>query len=54
VRLISGAFEQFSGATEMMFETSGLICRATATLSGSAITLFQGSEGNDNGALVAE
>jgi integrase len=46
VRLISGALEQFSGMTEMTFEASGLICRATAKLSGSAITLSQGPEGN--------
>ena len=54
VRLISGALEQFSGSTEMTFETSGLICRATATLSGSAIKLAHGSEGNGTGAFVAE
>jgi two-component sensor histidine kinase len=54
VRLISGALEQFSGSTEMIFETSGLICRATATLSGSAIKLAHSSEGNGNGAFVAE
>jgi two-component sensor histidine kinase len=54
VRLISGALEQFSGMTEMIFETSGLICRATAKLSGSAITLSKGSEGDGNGALVPE
>jgi two-component sensor histidine kinase len=54
VRLISGALDQFSGATEMSFETSGLICKATAKLSGSAITLPRGTEGNGNGALVAE
>jgi two-component sensor histidine kinase len=54
VRLISGALEQFSGMTEMTFETGGLICRATAKLSGSAITLSQGPEGNGNSALVPE
>jgi hypothetical protein len=31
-----------------------LICRATAKLSGSAITLSQGPEGNGNSALVPE
>jgi two-component sensor histidine kinase len=54
LRLISGAFEQFNGSTEMTFETSGMICRATATLSGSAIKVAHGSEGNGTGALVAE
>ena len=54
-KLISGALEQFGGSTEMIFETSGLICRATATLSGSAIRLprdARGAEGNDTGAFV--
>jgi two-component sensor histidine kinase len=54
LRLISGALEHFSGSTEMTFQTTGLICRATATLSGSAIKLAQGSKSNGNGALVAE
>jgi two-component sensor histidine kinase len=54
VRLISGALEHFSGMTEMTFEAGGLICRATAELSGSAIRLSQGPEGNGNGALVPE
>jgi two-component sensor histidine kinase len=54
LRLISGALEQFSGSTEMIFETSGLICRATATLSGSATRLAHGSEGSGSGAFVAE
>ena len=54
VRLISGALEQFSGSTEMIFETSGLICRATATLSGSATRLAHGSEGSGSGAFVAK
>ena len=54
VRLIAGALEQFSGTTQMSFEQGGLICRATATLLGSAIPLSHGSEDNGNGALVAE
>ena len=54
VRLISGVLEQFSGSTEMIFETSGLICRATATLSGSATGLAYGSEGSGSGAFVAK
>jgi two-component sensor histidine kinase len=54
VRLISGALDQFSGTTQMRFEASGLICRATAKLSESAIPLSPGSKGNGNGALVAE
>ena len=54
LRLISGALEQFSGSTEMIFETSGLICKATATFSGSAIKLAHGSEGNGRGAFVIE
>jgi two-component sensor histidine kinase len=54
VRLISGALEQFSGSTEMIFETSGLICRASATLSVSAVTVARGSNSNGTGVFVAE
>jgi two-component sensor histidine kinase len=54
MRLISGALEQFNGTTQMNFEASGLICRATATFPGSAIPLSRDSEGNGNGALVSE
>jgi two-component sensor histidine kinase len=56
VRLISGALEHFGGSTEMTFDPSGLVCRATAMLPDSALKLPQGAEGNGNGhgAFVAE
>jgi two-component sensor histidine kinase len=55
LRLLAGALEQFSGSTELIFESSGLICRATATLSGNAaINRAAASANNNNGAYVAE
>ena len=54
LRLISGAMDQFEGATETTFESSGLICRVKATLPGRAINAARGPEGNGTGALVAE
>ena len=55
-RIVDAALERFGGSTEMTFDPSGLVCRATAMLPDSALKLPQGAEGNGNGhgAFVAE
>ena len=54
LRLISGALDQFNGSTETTFESSGVVCRVTATLPGSAINVAPDPKSNGTGALVVE
>ena len=54
LRLISGAMDQFYGAAETTFESSGVVCRVKATLPHSSINSARGAEGNGSGMLVAD
>jgi two-component sensor histidine kinase len=54
LQLLSRALEQFSGAVEMTFETSGLICRMKAMLSESKPSIVPDDQRNSAGLGTAQ